>query len=158
MKDKPTLDELFQSKKLDLPDDDFWNDFHDRVKGRAIASLSDQTKTAYAKKGLIYGALPLLLTAFIGWSVVSSFHSGGNQKFVSDTTTVIPSDDSLFRLTELIEQDGNSHREGVVQLASLSSFESFASSTVQLAGGESNFNHHSLSLSVNSGSVNQYTF
>ena len=158
MKDKPTLDDLFQSKKLDLPDEDFWNDFHDRVKGRAMASLSDQTKTAYAKKGLFYGALPILLVAFIGWSVVSSYHSVGNKILVSEASVPIPSENSLIRLTELIEQDINTHREGVIQLASLSSFESFASSTVQTASGDSNFNHHSLSLSVNSGSVNRYTF
>ena len=29
--DKPSLDELFQSKKLDVPSDDFWDDFQDRV-------------------------------------------------------------------------------------------------------------------------------
>ena len=39
MKDKPTLDDLFMSKKLDQPDEEFWNGFQDRVKGRAIASL-----------------------------------------------------------------------------------------------------------------------
>ena len=50
MEDKPTLDELFQSKKLDVPDEDFWNGFQDRVKGHAIASLSRRSKTAKIRK------------------------------------------------------------------------------------------------------------
>ena len=50
MKDKPTLDELFHSKKLDLPDEDFWNGFQDQVKGKTMAALSQQTQTAKVKK------------------------------------------------------------------------------------------------------------
>ena len=51
MKDKPTLEDLFNSKKLDLPDESFWNGFQDRVKGQAIASLSQRSRTARLREG-----------------------------------------------------------------------------------------------------------
>ena len=37
--DKPSLDELFQSKKLDVPSDDFWDGFQERVHDRALTSV-----------------------------------------------------------------------------------------------------------------------
>ena len=70
MKDKPTLDELFHSKKLDLPDDDFWNGFQDQVKGKTMAALSQQTQTAKVKKAGIYGIVPVLVMAMVGWSAL----------------------------------------------------------------------------------------
>lgn len=36
---KTNLDELFQSKKLDVPSADFWDGFQDRVKERALSTV-----------------------------------------------------------------------------------------------------------------------
>ena len=36
---KPNLDELFQSKKLDVPSDEFWDGFQDKVKARALTTV-----------------------------------------------------------------------------------------------------------------------
>jgi hypothetical protein len=36
---KPSLDELFQSKKLDVPSTEFWDGFQDRVKARALTTV-----------------------------------------------------------------------------------------------------------------------
>jgi len=36
---KPNLDELFQSKKLDVPSDEFWEGFQDKVKEKALSTV-----------------------------------------------------------------------------------------------------------------------
>ena len=72
MKDKPTLDELFQSKKLDLPNEDFWQGFQDRVKGQAIASLSRRSESAKIRKAAIYSIAPVLILSLIGLNLFNS--------------------------------------------------------------------------------------
>ena len=62
MKDKPTLEDFFNSKKLDLPDENFWNGFQDRVKGQAIAGrLVSAAFTARLRKAGAYSVLPVLV-------------------------------------------------------------------------------------------------
>ena len=39
-KDKPSLDHLFESKKFDLPSEDFWDGFQNQVKERVLSSIS----------------------------------------------------------------------------------------------------------------------
>ncbi len=66
---KPTLEHLFQSKRFDLPDDRFWVDFQDQIKGRALASLSDSKRS----KKILFGTaffFPLALLAFLFHSTI----------------------------------------------------------------------------------------
>ena len=159
MKDKPTLEDLFNSKKLDLPDEDFWNGFQDRVKGQAIASLSQRSRTARLRKAGAYSVLPVLVLSLIGWNLLSSevSVSSGQAVAVSNTEAVITTD-SLAQLESLMLQEDSLNREGAVQLARLDSFDSFTNAQVKLSGGASSFNHYSLSLSQGSGVSSQYTF
>ena len=39
-KNKPSLNSLFESKKLDLPKTQFWDQFQNEVKGKVVASAS----------------------------------------------------------------------------------------------------------------------
>ena len=43
---KPTLETLLQSKRHDLPGDDFWIDLQNQVQGKALASLSEPSITS----------------------------------------------------------------------------------------------------------------
>ena len=71
---KPTLENLFQSKKYDLPSDEFWNDLQDQVKGRALASLARPSVAGMCVKSSIF-LLPVIL-AFVFFSkIVSSDNS-----------------------------------------------------------------------------------
>jgi hypothetical protein len=159
MKDKPTLDDLFESKKLDLPDEEFWNGFQDRVKGRAIASLGERSKSARLRKVGLYATLPALVLTFVGLGLIESDSTRSSElSGVSPVPSVTEADTSFSQLASLLEGEGTYDRESVVQLASLNSFDSFANSSVQLAGGDSSFNHHSLSLSRNPIHSAQYTF
>ncbi len=159
MKDKPTLEDLFNSKKLDLPDEDFWNGFQDRVKGQAIASLSHRSRTARLRKAGAYSVLPVLVLSLIGWNLLNSevSVSSGHAVAVSNAEAVITTD-SLAQLESLMLQEDSLNREGAVQLARLDSFDSFTNAQVKLSGGASSFNHYSLSLSQGRGVSSQYTF
>ena len=72
MRDKPTLDELFESKKLDLPDVDFWNGFQNRVKGQAIAALSQRSRTSKLRRVALFGFVPVFALVMISWGILQT--------------------------------------------------------------------------------------
>jgi hypothetical protein len=43
---KPTLKELFDSKRLDHPNDEFWDDFQDQVRIKTLSSLVSEKKVS----------------------------------------------------------------------------------------------------------------
>jgi hypothetical protein len=157
MKDKPTLEDLFQSKKLDLPKEEFWNGFQDRVKGQTMAALSQQNRLVKVRNLGLYSMVPVLVLLFAS----SHFFSLEISKSSSDSTAVSavstsPSDADL--LFNTIEEDVSLQKEAAVQLARLDSFESFANSRLISAGGHTNFNFSELQGSGNSVSTQQFTF
>ena len=158
MNNKPTLDDLFHSKKLDLPDEDFWNGFQDRVKGKTMAALSQQTKTAKVRKAGIYSVVPILVLAMVGWSALQ-FQVGIDTSSVASLETQPTGGLNVQNeLSAVLGDEAGIEREGVVQLAQLESFDSFANARIQLVGGGDRFNHHTLSLGQNSGTHSNYTF
>ena len=159
MKDKPTLDDLFQSKKLDLPDEDFWNGFQDRVKGRTMAALSQQTKTVKVRRAGIYSVVPVMVMAMVGWSALQlQVGTRTSSKVASLKTPANVGSNVQVELSAVLGDEAGIQREGVVQLAQLESFDSFANARIQLAGGGDLFNHHTLSLGQNSVTHSNYTF
>ena len=158
MKNKPTLDDLFHSKKLDLPDEDFWNGFQDRVKGKTMAALSQQTKTARVRKAGIYSVVPILVLAMVGWSALQFQVGIGTSSVASLETQPTGGLNVQNELSAVLGDEAGIEREGVVQLAQLESFDSFANARIQLVGGGDRFNHHTLSLGQNSGTHSNYTF
>ena len=79
--DKPTLSDLFESKKLDVPSDQFWDDFQEQVKVRALTTVVQRRSPSPFAKLLFFSVpsfcacalavflfleelLPLLLPAF----------------------------------------------------------------------------------------------
>ena len=158
MKQKPTLDELFQSKRLDLPEDDFWYGFQDRVKGKTMAALSQQNKTAKTRRVGLYGVVPVLVIALIGWSMLQSPIGFENTQEISGISEGVVFEVAYDQLSTVLNDDLTMEREGAIQLAQIDSFDSFASARIQLSDGEENFSFHSLSASQITGSSSQYTF
>ena len=157
MKDKPTLEDLFQSKKLDLPKEEFWNGFQDRVKGQTMAALSQQNRITKARNLGLYSLVPVLVLLFAS----SHFFSVEISKSSSDSTTAqvgssSPSGANLLLST--IQEDLYTEKEGAIQLARMDSFESFSNSRLISAGGHTNFNFSELQASGNSVSTQQFTF
>ena len=71
---KPTLENLFQSKKYDIPSDEFWNDLQDQVKGRALASLARPSIASKCVKSSIF-ILPVILFFVFFSKIVSTDNS-----------------------------------------------------------------------------------
>jgi hypothetical protein len=58
--DKPTLQDLFESKKLDVPSDEFWDDFQEKVREKALSTVLQRSMFSTTSK-------------MIGFSVPASF-------------------------------------------------------------------------------------
>ena len=71
---KPTLENLFQSKKYDIPSEKFWNDLQDQVKGRALASLARPSFSSKCVKSSVF-ILPVILAFVLFSKIVSSDNS-----------------------------------------------------------------------------------
>ena len=58
-KRKPSLNELFDSKKLDHPNREFWENFQDEFRSKALTSIvrSKKTSNAFLKFGAIFAFL-----------------------------------------------------------------------------------------------------
>ena len=64
---KPSLSDLFVSKKLDIPQDEFWDSFQDQVRSKALSSVvKDECKTRIYKY-LVISAPLILIFCFSLW-------------------------------------------------------------------------------------------
>jgi hypothetical protein len=52
--DKPTLQDLFESKKLDVPSDEFWDGFHEKVREKTLSTVLQRSKFSATSKTLIF--------------------------------------------------------------------------------------------------------
>ena len=69
--DKPTLSDLFESKKLDVPSDQFWEDFQEQVKVRALTTVVQRRSPSPLAKLLFFsvpsfGACALAVFLYFG--------------------------------------------------------------------------------------------
>ena len=65
-RNKPNLDELFQSKKLDVPSDEFWEGFQDKVKEKALSTVVQNGSHSPASKFLFAG-IPSLAACVLAY-------------------------------------------------------------------------------------------
>ena len=63
---KPNLDELFQSKKLDVPSDEFWEGFQDKVKEKALSTVVQNGSHSPASRFLFAG-IPSLAACVLAY-------------------------------------------------------------------------------------------
>ena len=64
-KNKPSLNNLFESKKLDLPKDDFWEKLQNDVKGEVFASASRPSISHLILKSSLFTLPVFLLVLFV---------------------------------------------------------------------------------------------
>lgn len=79
-KNKPSLNNLFESKKLDLPKDDFWEKLQKDVKGEVFASASRPSISHRILKSTLFTLPVFLLVLF----VFQRNHVGYESIFLSD--------------------------------------------------------------------------
>jgi hypothetical protein len=66
---KPTLKDLFDSKKLDQPSDKFWDDFQDQVRSKTLSSVVTESSKFSINQFVIYSSCLLVLcsVSFFGF-------------------------------------------------------------------------------------------
>ena len=80
-KNKPSLNNLFESKKLDLPKDDFWEKLQNDVKGEVFASASRPSISHRILKSTLF-TLPVFLIVLF---VFQGNHLGYESILLNDT-------------------------------------------------------------------------
>ncbi len=63
---KPNLDELFQSKKLDVPSEEFWDGFQDKVKEKALSTVVQNGSHSPTSKFLFAG-IPSIVACVLAY-------------------------------------------------------------------------------------------
>ena len=71
---KPTLKDLFDSKKLDHPNDEFWDDFQDQVRSKTLSSVVTESSKFSISQFAIYSSCVLFL---VGISFFGFYKFGG---------------------------------------------------------------------------------
>lgn len=162
---KPTLETLLQSKKHDLPGEDFWIDLQKQVQGKALASLSEPSMTSRFLK-YSYLSLPVLAVAiFCAISFAPDTAKTPEVSTLKDKppalakSTILPSEKDFDIIQNLLAFDYD-HTE-VATFAHLSIYDksSFAEKTLEPASEKtfeveysSNFGH------IQDDLLAQYTF
>ena len=162
---KPTLETLLQSKKHDLPGEDFWIDLQKQVQGKALASLSEPSMTSRFLKYSYLTLPPLALAIFCA---ISFFPDSTKTPEVSTLkgkplvlakSTILPSEEDFNIIQNLLAFDYDYTQ--VATFAHLSTYDksSFAEKTLEPASEKtfeveysSNFGHSQDDL------LAQYTF
>jgi hypothetical protein len=80
---KPSLSDLFDSKKLDIPQDDFWNGFQDQVRSKTLSSLVKGESKTRIYKYLVISSPLILIFCFSLW--ILTFPNELNNRNASNT-------------------------------------------------------------------------
>ena len=141
--DKPSLDELFQSKKLDVPSDDFWDDFQDRVRDRALTSVVQRSRFTITPKTTIFSlsaSVACLLAIFFYFQ-----HSTSTVEFpevVQESKETAKTSDAVF-LDDLVGQDVEVVSSYAVD-SKLSDQSLYVHHELEWADEESSFEEHTI--------------
>lgn len=106
MKDngKPNLEDLFSSKKLDIPDEEFWNRFQDDVKGKAIAGASRKPLLHNSK--VLISALPVfVLAVFLSRPMFQKELHTASTIYTDATQAQIDATDSFNQLATILSDE-----------------------------------------------------
>jgi hypothetical protein len=106
MKDngKPSLEDLFSSKKLDMPDDKFWNRFQNDVKGKAIAGASRKPLLHNSK--LLISVLPVfVLAVFLSRPIFQQELQTASAIYVDPTLPQLETSDSFNQLAIILREE-----------------------------------------------------
>lgn len=142
-KEKPSLDELFQSKKLDVPSDDFWDGFQDRVRDRALTSVVQRSRYSITSKTIIL-SVPASLACLIAvlFYLQSPPSPSQSSELVQNSSELSLPSDAVF-LDDLSGQDVEVVSSYVVD-AKLSDQSLYVHHELEWADDESSFEEHTI--------------
>tara|TARA_Y200000002_G_C22579335_1_gene620153 strand:- start:494 stop:997 length:504 start_codon:yes stop_codon:yes gene_type:complete len=98
-KNKPSLNNLFESKKLDLPKDDFWKKLQNDVKGEVFASASRPSISHRILKSTLFTLPVFLLVLF----VFQRNHIGNESILLNDIEKI--SNEISLTSTDIVKQN-----------------------------------------------------
>ncbi|MDG0963846.1 MAG: hypothetical protein P8O23_02190 [Opitutales bacterium] len=87
---KPSLSDLFDSKKLDIPQDDFWDGFQDQVRSKTLTSVVREEGKTRIYKHLFISAPLISIFCFSLWFLASSDDLTSSTENFAIKTTPIP--------------------------------------------------------------------
>ena len=100
---KPTLKDLFDSKKLDQPNDDFWDDFQDQVRSKTLSSVVTESSKFSISQFVTYSSCVLFL---VGVSFFGFYKFGGkNIEVLVDTPLISLKSMAVTNNEVLISED-----------------------------------------------------
>ena len=139
---KPSLSDLFDSKKLDIPQDEFWDSFQDQVRSKALSSVvKDECKTRIYKYLVISTPL-ILIFCFSLWFL--AFSDELSNTTVNNTINTTPS--AVLTISADSSEQEQARFEPSLVLVASKSFEEMPNTEVE-AFAEQNFFASSLQSS-----------
>lgn len=161
---KPSLSDLFDSKKLDIPQDDFWDGFQDQVRSKTLSSVVKDECKSRIYKHLVISAPLILIFCFSLWFL--AFPDELTNTTVSNTIDTTPSP-VLNRSADFFDQKQARFEPSLVLVASTpfnkipaTEVEAFAEQNFFASSLQSSFQHRMLSSKTDfsDDSVAPFTF
>ena len=142
-KGKPNLDDLFLSKKLDMPDDNFWNKFQDDVKGKAIADFG--RKPFLQNPKVLFSTLPVfVLAVFLSRPVFQQELQTVSATTVESTSTELSSIHSSHKLASILNEEYASTPQFNLSGNKVGNKTAFSDTRLSLASGSDVFAQYEL--------------
>ena len=86
---KPTLKELFDSKRLDHPNDEFWDDFQDQVRTKTLSSVVSEKKISI--NHVISYSSCLIVVLFVSVFAIHKFNLQSSNESASENSSLTSS-------------------------------------------------------------------
>jgi len=165
-KGKPSLNDLFDSKKLDHPDKEFWENFQNEVRTKALSSIvrNKNRSHTFFKYGASFAFLLLCSSSFVFFfsehdkstaqETVATFPQTGKKQHLQESESLI----SLKFIEETKEADSfHSFNEPVNEFIELGLF---VENNFRASSLETSFQHRVLDSSINltDNDLNQFSF
>ena len=165
-KGKPSLNDLFDSKKLDHPNKEFWEDFQNEFRSKALTSIvrNKNRSNTFLKYSASVAFLLLCSASFVFFfsendkstaqQAVATFPQIGKKQHIQDAESLI----SLSLIDKTKEADSfHSFNEPVNEFIELGLF---VENSFRVLSLETSFQHRVLDSSINltDNELNQFSF
>mgnify|MGYP000032118607 FL=1 len=139
---KPSLSELFDSKKLDVPQDDFWDSFQEQVRSKTLSSVVKDECTTRNSKYFVISVPVILIFCFSLWFLASPDELSNTS--VNNTINTTPS--AVLSMSADSSEHEQARFEPSLVLVASTSFDKMPDTEVE-AFAEQNFFASSLQSS-----------
>jgi hypothetical protein len=163
LKGKPSLNDLFDSKKLDHPDKEFWENFQNEFRSKALTSIVRNKNRSYTFLKYSASAACLLLCSasfffFFSKQDKSSAQQTGVTLTQTDNNQYFHDEETLISLNLIQEVESfDSFNEPINEFIEMGLF---VENSFRVTSLETSFQHRVLNSSINltDNELNQFSF